>query len=397
MTTERTALVLSYSDIANDPRVRRQIDWLLADGWTVDTFGLGDSVVDLVREHFRLGDRPAWLTGKLGTAFTHLLLPRRWQFRVLTAHYAPKLLRQRLRSGHYDLTVFNETEFLPWISDRRTFTAAVRRHTRIHVDLHEFHPPRQRRATLGGRLTARTYRWTRAHIGHPAIASRSVVNAPIGRLYEEEFGIPPLAPVRNAPPAVGLGPRPVAPDRVRMLFHGLASARRGFSEILDAMRVLPERFEMTFMLMPNPIVVKNLEQEIADHPARDRISIVPPAPMREIAQRINEFDLEIIFYRPLEPNLLFALPNKFFEAVQARLGVVVGESPAMAEIVRTYGNGVVVDGFEGEDLAAVLAALSSEDIATMKTAADRAARELNSATEGRAFIDCVTEKRDVVA
>lgn len=384
----RTALVLSYSDIASDPRVRRQIDWLAGGGWVVDTIGLGNDPSPLVRDHFPLSAPSRWTTTRAGVLLTHFSLPPRRRFQLQFTNRVDDEALVRLRTGLYDLVVFNETEFLPWVSDQRTFTPEAM-HAKIHLDLHEYHNPRVRRQTLGARLTGSHYRWVRRHIGHPAFTSRSVVNEPIGQLYVKEFGIEPPVPSRNIPRYESLTPSAVDPGEIRLLFHGLAAWQRGFTEILDAMRVLPERFTMTFMLMPNRAVVDELQALIDAHPARHRMRIVPPAPMRDIARSINEFDLEIIFYRPLAPNLEFALPNKFFEAVQGRLGVVVGESPAMAAVVREFGNGVIVSGFDASDLAETLAALSSEDIAGFKAAANDAAHQLNSEAEGRAFLAAI--------
>lgn len=384
----RSALVISYSDIASDPRVRREVDWLTGDGWTVDTLGLGGHPTDDVRDHFVLGAPSPRVSGKVGTLLTHLFLPARARFRMQLLDRIPTALRERVRAGAYDLIVFNEYEFAPWVADRRDFTPAARR-AKLHLDLHEYRDPRQRRKTLGGRVTGHHYRWVRDHLGHPAFTSRTVVNVPIGDMYAEEFGIPSPQPIRNIPPFVDQAPHAVDPDRIRLLFHGLPSWSRGFPEILDAMRQLPERFTMTFMLMPIPDRIARLQAEIDAHPARDRIRIVPPAPMREIAQRINEYDLEIIFYRPIEHNLEFALPNKFFEAVQGRIGLVTGESPLMAAIVREFGNGVVVTGYEGEDLASALAPLTAEDVAGFKQAADTAARVLNAEAEGALFLAAV--------
>jgi glycosyltransferase involved in cell wall biosynthesis len=347
-----------------------------------------------VRDHFPLGSPRPWAVTKWGTLVSQTLIPRRRRFRLLLTDRVPREALDRLRRGDYDLVVFNEYEFLPWVLDPRDFTP-VAMNGRRHLDIHEYRNPEYRRRTLGARLTARHYRWVRRQIGNPAFTSRTVVNAPIGDLYVQEFGIAPPVPVRNIPPFVDQAPQPVDRDDIRMLFHGLASWQRGFTEILQAMRTLPERFSMTFMLMPNPTVTAKLLAEIDAHPARDRIRIVPPAPMREIAQKINEFDLEIIFYRPLEHNLLYALPNKFFESVQGRLGVVIGESPAMAEIVREHGFGIVVPGFEASDLAAALNNLTAEDVGELKSAADRAAHRLNAETEGRAFIAAIDNSGDV--
>jgi hypothetical protein len=381
----RTALVLSYSDIESDPRVRRQVDWLTESGLHVDTIGLGKRPSAVQGSHFELKSPSRWSTTRTGVLLAQCLLSPRIRFRRQLLDRIPRPAVERLRAGRYDLVVFNETEFGPIISDPRYFTAAALQ-SRLHLDLHEYHNPELRRRTLGGRLTARHYRWIRRHIGHRAFTSRSVVNEPIGRLYVEEFGLEPLVPVRNIPPFVEQEPSRVDPGQVRLLFHGLASWERGFTEILEAMRVLPERFTMTFMLMPNPAIVAPLQELIDAHPARERIRIVPPAPMRQIAERINDYDIEIIFYRPLGRNLEFALPNKFFEAVQGRMGLVVSESPLMAQLVREFGNGVVVPGFEASDLAASLSALTTEDIERFKAASDRAADVLNAETEGRVFL-----------
>ncbi|WEK62699.1 MAG: hypothetical protein P0Y60_08240 [Candidatus Microbacterium colombiense] len=389
-TPERTVLVLSYSRIAEDPRVRREIDWLRSDGWTVDTLGLGPHPTDDVRDHFELSDPVSWTGGRLGTLITHFLMPARARFRLLVTRRIPQTLRSRIRAGRYDLVVFNEYEFVPWVEDRRDFGAVALRGRR-HLDLHEYRDPDVRRRNFGGRLTGPHYRWVRRHIGSPRFTSRSVVNTPIGQLYAEEFAIPVPAEVRNAPPFVpGLEPSEVDPSNIKLLFHGLPSWARGFTEILAALRELPDRFSMTFMLTANPAVHAKLREEIATHPASDRIHIVPPAPMREIAQTINEFDIEIVFYRPNGTyNIQYAMPNKFFEAAQGRLALVVGETPTLAPLVRQYGHGVVVPEFTWESLRDTLAGLDADQITRMKDNARIVAAELNSDSEGRAFLAAI--------
>lgn len=383
-----TALVLSYSGIATDPRVRRQIDWLRGAGWTVDSLGLDGVAAEGVRAHYQLATLSPPLRGRLGTLLTHRFLPPRVRFRLLLTNRVPRELRDRLRQGEYELVVFNEYEFTPWVADRRDFTPAAMP-ARLHLDIHEYRNPSLRRRTLGGRLTGNHYRWTRRHLGDPRFTSRTVVNRPIGQMYAREFGIVEPTPVLNAPPYVDQSPSPVDPDEIRLLFHGLPAWSRGFDQILAAMRELPQRFSMTFMLMPHGNRIAELQAVIDSHPARDRIKIVPPAPMREIAQHINQYDLEIILYRPIDPNLELALPNKFFESMQGRLGVIVGESPLMAGIVREYGNGIVAGGFEASDLVAALRDLTAADVARLKDRADAAARQLNAEAEGTAFLAAV--------
>lgn len=382
------ALLISYSEIHTDPRLRRQITWLTAAGWTVDTLGLGPHPAPEVRNHAELGPPSRWLASRLGTVVAFALLPSRTRFRLLYESRVPAELRERIGSGHYDLVVFNEYEFVPWVGDRRTFAGEARR-TRLHLDLHEYHEPRRSPDSAWLRLTERHHRWTWRHIGHAAFASRTTVASRIAELYVHDFGFETPQIVRNAPPFVEQEPSAVDPDRVRLIFHGLASRGRGFDEILDALRLLDDRFEMTFMLMPNRDVIPELERKIADG-LGDRARIVPPAPMTELSRVVNEYDLEILFYPPRTTNVELALPNKLFEAVQARLGLVTGESPMMAEILERYGNGLIVRGWTGADLADALAALTPERVRELKAASHRAASELNAEAEGEVFLNAVS-------
>lgn len=381
---ERNALIVSHSVLISDPRIRRQIDWLTGAGWTVDTLGFGIKPDEHVRAHYVLGEPSPLLRPTIVKALVHLSLPPATQFRLLGESRVPRSLRSLARAGAYELVVFNELELAPWARDTRIF--GPNRPTRAHLDLHEYHPESRRVDSLARRLTARRSRWTWRLIGHPAFSSRSTVASGIAELYAQELDIPVPALVRNSPPAEDLSPRPTDPHDIRLLFHGMASRVRGLGEIVAAMRQLPERFSMTFMLTPNQEIIDELRDSIADLP---RVRIVDPAPMRELARRVNEYDLEIIFYPPRSLNYHYALPNKFFEAVQGRIGVVIGESPMMTELVRQHRNGLIVEGWTASDLAAAIGRLSAEDVDRFKQGAHHAAMVLNAEAEGAEFLRAI--------
>src|SRR5690606_7590402 len=96
MSQPRAALVIVMSQIARDPRVRRQIDWLVEAGWEVDTIGLGEGA-DNVRDHFQLTPEAGWIGTKLGTAVIYGLLPHRRKFKVLTQNRIPAEAQRRVR------------------------------------------------------------------------------------------------------------------------------------------------------------------------------------------------------------------------------------------------------------------------------------------------------------
>lgn len=378
-----TALIVSQSVLVSDPRIRRQIDWLTGDGWTVDTLGYGVAPDDKVREHHVIGDGPRLLRSAPARAAARVLLPSALQYRLLGTGRIPRPLLRAARSGAYDLVVLNELDFAPWIADGAVFGPG---RARAHLDLHEYHPPPERIGTLARKLAVRRARWTRRFIAHPWFTSRSTVASGIATLYADELGIPAPALVRNSPDFEELTPRATDPREIKLLFHGMASKIRGLPEIVAAMRELPERFTMTFMLTPNKQQIDNLRALIGD---QERVRIVDPVPMRDIARTANQYDLEIIFYPSKLINYRLSLPNKFFEAVQGRIGVVVGDSPMMTELIREYGNGLIVDGWSAHDLATALAGLEASDIDGFKQGAHRAASDLNAAVEGEAFLRAV--------
>ena len=116
-----------------------------------------------------------------------------------------------------------------------------------------------------------------------------------------------------------------------------------------------------------------------------RIRFIKPVPMPQICQSINGYDVGLYLLPPNNFNQRHALPNKFFEFVQARLAVAIGPSPEMATLVQRHGCGVVAESFEPQALARALQGLTTENVAAFKDASHRAAEEL-SFTRGGAVI-----------
>jgi glycosyltransferase involved in cell wall biosynthesis len=381
----KTALVVVLSQAHNDPRVRRQLSWLADDGWTIDTIGLGPIPSPEVRQHFALADQAPWLRTRLGALLAYRFVPRRTMFRLLASDRIPLEGRERIAAGEYSLVVFNDIDFIPLVKDRRVFTRAARR-AHIHLDIHEYRDSKLR-FTWGRQITRRYYTYVRDLIGSDAFTTRSTVADRIADFYADDFGIERPVIVRNSPPFHDQQPSEVNDDSIRLVFHGMASWARGFRDILDAMSVLDDRFTMTFMLTGNPATIRSLQE--AARGFGDRVQVVPPVPMSELSETVNQYDLEIMFYQPTSRNLEFALPNKFFEAIQGRLGLIVGESPMMAELVREYQIGAVVPGWSARDLAETIAALTAEQVRQFKKNSNRAANDLNAEVEGLKFIAAV--------
>lgn len=362
--------------------MRRQIDWLASAGWNVDSLGLGESPTDTVRTHFPLADLPRPARPRIAKALIHVFLPYRTRFRVLSESRIPHEVGRRISAGEYDLIIFNDTHLIPWMANKKVFNASSAK-SPFHLDLHEYHPPVLPQNAPWRSLVGGYHKWKRNFIGSPRFATRSVVVRAIGELYESEFDIPQCTVVRNAPPYVELSPSPVDPNHIQLVHHGAAAWPRGLAQMAGAMRLLDDRFRLILMLVGNQAIIDEYRLSVSD--LGDRVTFRTPVPMTELPVSINEYDLEIMFFPPTTVNLHFVLPNKLFEAVQGRLGLVIGPSPMMVEVVEEFGIGVVTEGWEAEDLAAALNSITGEQITAMKHAADRAAKELSAESERNRF------------
>ncbi len=386
----KTALLAVQTDVTHDPRVRRQVDWLTSAGWTVDTLGYGEHPAPEVRRHFEVVRPHGWQKNYVAAALAHVFIPYGPRFKALTQSRFPAEVSQKVAAGEYDLIVLNDYHFIAWLNDRSVFPRD-RNVAHVHIDLHEYFPRDLPTVMTGWQLMRPYHRWTRKFIADPLVQTRSVAGA-TSELYAEEFGFPPPPLVRNMPPREDLAPTPVDPERIELIHHGLGHWNRGIREMVDAMREVDERFVLTLMLAGQEAEMKEFPALIADQ--ADRIRIVPPVPMRDLAREINAYDVAVMFFPPRTQNLVYTLPNKLFEAVQGRLAIVTGPTKLMVEAVQEFGNGVVTAGWEPADLAAAINSLTPESIAELKRASHAAAAVANAEQERAVFLRSIGHPAD---
>ena len=371
------ALVISYSNIVRDPRVRRQVEWLQSAGWDVSTLGLGsESVSDT--EHFQI--QPSIMPRVL-RAFWLLTLPKKRRFSVFVSKQIPKSLHHKLQS--FQAIVVNEIDLLPWVEEviREFPNLKIR-----HLDLHEYH---QFEAPLGipkilVKRLQQSHNWMYSLIGTIKFTSYSTVAPGIAELYKAEFGINDFQMVYNSRPYYELSPSEVNEHCIELLYHGNAQADRGLSLLLDAATKFQPRFRLNLMLTGDQNEILRLKEysEVLGL----NLHWLDPVAMEEVPNSINKFDIEIIFYPPKTPNLLYSFPNKFFEAIQGRLAVVVGESPSMLAEITRYKIGFVVHGWKPEDLSKKVNSLSTEDIRHAKFRTNQAAQMLVTSNDKGTFL-----------
>ncbi len=366
----KRVFILSFSAIRSDPRVMRQIR-LLERKYRVTVSGFGPrpdadiEFVEIAKPRVGFPQKAMWAF-KL---FSGLFDSYYWNLPQVRNGFTA------IQGRSFDLLIANDIAALP-LALRLAGTAPVL------VDAHEY-SPREFDDKWLWRLLFAPYHEALCSRYLPQAAAMTTVCQGIADEYAKEYGVT-ASVVFNAPVEQGLAPSPGLPGRIRLIHHGSAIRSRHLGVMVETMRHLGERFTLDFMLVEtDPVYMAELREMARED---RRVRFVEPVAMPEICRHLNRYDVGIYLLPPVNFNHEHALPNKFFEFIQARLAVAIGPSAEMARIVEEYSLGVVADSFRPEALAAALDQLTDESIRGYKLAADRAARELNYEAAGRVLL-----------
>ncbi len=355
-------LILSLSDLARDPRVYRQLLYL-RERHAVTVMGLTDPGIEGVEYiEVPLDNR---LVAKAQVGLCHLL--RR---HAAIARLSPTILqplRALVRHREFDVILANDFDTL-------SFAFAVKGKAKVVLDATEY-GPREFEDVLSWRLVHQPYVRYLCREYLPRCDLVLTVCDGLADEYEREFGVRPEV-IFNSCEYHELAPSPVDPARIRLIHHGAAIPSRRIEAMIELMDFVDDRFTLDLMLVEGAGEAGYYRQLEELCSSRPNVAMVPPVPMTGIVPAINPYDIGLFLLEPTNFNYRYALPNKLFEFVQARLAVAIGPSPEMARLVRRFGCGVVADSFAPQDLAARLDALSADEIAAMKRSAAAAARPL---------------------
>lgn len=364
-------LILTFSPIRSDPRVLKQVE-LFKGKYRVSTCAYGDAP-DGVEEHYPLpSDARGWSSDKLG------LITRQYG-RVYGGMTAVQEARKILPRGQFDIILANDLNSVP-------LALELQPRLGVHADLHEYAPSEKESDPKWRVFVAPFMRWLcRKYL--PMAASVTTVSQGIADEYRDRFGVQ-VGVVTNAAPFLEASPTPTAAP-LKVIYSGAGQRYRKIELIIDAMKGVCGNVQLDFVVMPNePGYVDELKRLAADLP---NVRFIDPVPYEELVSLIRNYDVAMCFLPNSTFNLQNALPNKFFEAVQARIGVITGPSPAMVALVESYGLGAVTKDFTAEALRAALNGLTDNETARWKSAANDAAWALSAESQVALWESAIAE------
>lgn len=363
---KKKILILSYSPLASDPRIQRQIR-ALKDDYLVETSGF-DCNGHTHIPFYPIYTRPTFsLIRKLRRAFQFYSR----QFEAFYWDSGKQALVKQLRPNAYDVIISNDIQTLPLA------LAIGTPKTKIYFDAHEYHP-KEFEENFNWRLFHKPFVSYLCKTYIPKAHVFSTVAEGIADEYEKFAGSKPLV-INNATSYRDLKPSPTNETSIRLIHHGVAIPGRKLEQMIEMMDLLDERYALYFMLAgsTSATYLNELKKKASKN---QRIHFVPPVASGKICEEINQYDIGVYILPPTNFNNLHALPNKFFEFIQARLCLALAPSPEMSALTTTYDLGVVSDNFSALSMSAKIAALPVEQIMHHKIQAHTHARLLSDET-----------------
>ncbi len=403
---KKKILIICFSYLHKDPRVLRQVQWL-RDKYEVSTVGFSPTGLEngtffqINPEDTDILLPPAMLEKreilfhrglptplrKLISIFILLLQKIRQFFNLKTefeilqeARYfytywterRSKIL-QLFSDQQYKVVIANDINTLPIaIKYREKYKA------KILLDSHEYHPLEFDESHKDWVEIYKPLTNFLCHFYIPKINAMTTVCQGIADEFEKNFKVKPSI-ITNATQFYDLKPQDVCENKIRLIHHGICSPMRHIDLMIKAMSFLDDRFYLDFILIANDADAKKYLETLKQMAQGNiKITFLAPISTNEIANYINQYDMGIYLLLPTNFNNLLALPNKFFEFIQARLGIAIATSPEMARIVNEYDLGIVSDDFTPQSLAKKLNELTTEKVMYYKNQSHKYAYELSA-------------------
>ncbi|MBX3308847.1 MAG: glycosyltransferase family 1 protein [Cryobacterium sp.] len=364
--TRPRLLILSFSDISADARVLKQVKQF-AGKYEVTTYGYGPEPDPRVT-HLRLSD-----SSRIHRWKRRDLILRRFSRMYWGQSAIRKAKTDLLPLAPFDVILANDI-------DTVGLALALSPVSGVHADIHEYAPRQNEELRIWRYFVAPYMRWLCKKF-LPQVASMTTVGQGLADEYLRVFGVASEI-VTNATPYTDLDAGPVG-STIRLVHSGASLRNRKLETLVDAVSSTTAELNLDLYLMGNdPEYIAELKERAT---GSARVRVLDPLPYAELIARLNGYDIGIHVIAPTNFNNHWSLPNKFFDYVQARLGLIIGPSPEMRRILSEYDLGAVTEDFSAVALTKVLDSLTVDKVRKWKDHANAAARSLSSETQVRVW------------
>lgn len=366
---KKKCLLICYTNLAGDPRVVKHFE-ALKDTYEVTTAGVSPlgaeayfiqiKEINFWDNFSNAVDKKPWLKILFylivrGANFLRFKVFSRFYF---LRYWNVKRISDYMKiksKGNFDLIVGNDINTLPLIVSLSGVD------TKVVYDAHEYHAEE-----YGERQFWVKYNQPLVHYLYNKYIHKIdkciTVGENIARRYEADYQ-KTFEVIYNTPPYSEVKFSQVNPADIKLVYSGMFGLNRNIDQVIKAMDFLPSNYTL-HLLITN--VTEDLHRMINKSGAVKRIQLHKAVALNDVAGYLSQFDLGVHLMASVNFNNDNALPNKYFQYVQARLVTVFGPLKEIELFTRNNGTGLICKGYSAVDLADAIKQLSPEDINRIK-------------------------------
>jgi glycosyltransferase involved in cell wall biosynthesis len=303
-----------------------------------------------------------------------------WEGRFYTIN---KKLKQLFKKYKPDIIITHECQFFPYIYRHKDIC-----NFKVVFNAHEYHPLEfdisENWVRTHGRFYYNLYK---KYLNKLDLLVN--VSDGIAAKCKEEFGKDSIVIPNACGYHAELAPvlRDDAQKLIKIIHHGAAIRERKIEYMVEAVQKLGNSFQLDLMLVPgNPRYLAELKTLVS---TIENVNIIAPLNFHEIVPFINRYDIGLINLPAVVFNNLHALPNKLFEFIQARLCIVVSDSPEMKKVVENNNLGLVSAGFSVVELYDCLKTITMQRVNKFKINSHNAAGKLSAERYYQYYLDAI--------
>jgi glycosyltransferase involved in cell wall biosynthesis len=169
----------------------------------------------------------------------------------------------------------------------------------------------------------------------PKLTRAYTVCDSIANEYKKEYNID-FKVIRNLPNKTNYDIENINPfpnDKQIIIYQGALNVGRGLELMIEAMQFIKNA---VFVIIGKGDIDEKLKSIAFKFNVTEKVLFVGKIPFYELPKYTNNAHLGISIEENLGLNYYYALPNKLFDYIQAKVPVLVSDFPEMKNIVETY-------------------------------------------------------------
>ena len=385
----KKALVAALPDPSGNPRPNRAIKLLYSMGFEVHTLSpkLKKKMKEVTRT-IEINPSEIFIGFKILRRFLILLnsMAGILKFglfffdKTYSIIWGLKSQEHNLKNETYNIIIVEDLTLLPFFI--RNFSKT----SKIVLDAREYYP----KETEGSFYFRYIVAPEKRHLCNLLLKKLDgfyTVSNGLANLFEKEFSIRPNV-IRSTPYYDKATYKPITGFPVKFVHHGIANRDRFLENMIHILAVFEGTYTLDFYLTGDVNYIKELKMLSKNF---KNIKFFDPVPFNEINNMLCAYDIGFYFLVPAGFNTTYNLPNKFFEFIQAGLGVIIGPSPEMAAISKEFGVGIVSEEFTVDSMIQTLKSKTLEDLNLIKKNSLDVAMLLSWETESKKLENLVID------